>query len=295
MATSRVTHPEDLLEAFALDALEPDEEQTVLDHIEDCLQCAALVEDNLLTSAELAYTVPAQAPPGHLRTRILAAVELSEPETPRVSVTARRPSRGWAGVYSSLGSRWARVLMPVTAVAAVAVVAIAIAFNVQISGQMDDMKAENNLLREEMDQSRATAAAQLALASDSVSQMQGSLQLLQTTLAQPGNQSVLMDPMQPNSQARGVLVMSGEGDMGVIMASHLDPLEAGSAYHVWFMQGENRMWAGDMDVDENGWGTLALDMENSLSQFDTVQLTRGPLSLGSVGIAGDIVLEAVLP
>ncbi len=295
MTTSRVTHPEDLLEAFALDALEPDEEQVVLDHIEDCLECAGLVEDYLLTSAALACSVPVQPVPEWLRGSVLASIESSEPEATRVSVTSRRPSPSWAGAYSALGKRWARLLMPVTAVAAAAVVAVVIALNVQISGQMDDMAAENNLLRQEADQSRATATAQLALASDAVSQMQGSLQLLQTTLAQPGNQSLLMDPAQSDSQARGVLVMSAEGDMGVIMASRLEPVEAGSAYHVWLMQNGERTWAGDMDVDENGWGTLALDMEDSLSQFDAVQLTRGPLSLASAGIVSNIVLEAALP
>ena len=36
MTTNNATHPYDLLEAFALDALEADEEQTVLEHIEGC-------------------------------------------------------------------------------------------------------------------------------------------------------------------------------------------------------------------------------------------------------------------
>lgn len=295
MTTSRVTHPEDLLEAFALDALEPGEEQTVLDHIENCLQCAGLVEDHLLTAAALAYSVPVQPVPERLRGRVLDSIESSEPEDIRVPVTSRRPPRGWAGVYSALGGRWARLLMPVTAVASVVMVAVVITLNIQISGQMGDMQAENDLLRQEAAQSRATAVAQVALASDAVSQMQGSLQLLQTTLAQPGNQSLLMYPMQPDSQARGVMVMSPESDMCIIMASNLEPAEAGSAYHVWLMQNGERTWAGDMDVDENGWGTLALDTGDSLAQFDTVQLTRGPLSLASVGIAGDIMLEAALP
>lgn len=295
MTTSRATHPDGLLEAFALDALEPDEEQTVLDHLEHCLECAAIVDGHLRTATALAYAAPAHTPPERVRTTLLASIELSEPSPQRVLVSNRRPPRGWAGVYSALGSRWARLLMPATAVAAVAVVALAIAFNVQISGQMDDMKAENTSLREEMGQNQATATAQLALTSDTLSQMQGNLQLLQNTLAQPGNQSLVMNPMEANSRAHGVLALSGDGTMGVIMASDLDPLEEGYGYHVWLMQGGERTWAGDMEVDERGWGTIALDMGNSLSQFNTVQLSRGPLTLASVGIVGDIVLEAALP
>ena len=295
MTTNNATHPYDLLEAFALDALEADEEQTVLEHIEGCSGCASVIDDHLLTATALAFTAPPQAPPERLRARLLTSVELSRPEPQRASMSQRRPSRGWAGAYSALGRRWARLLLPVTAVTAVAVIAVVIALNVQISGQMDEMKAENNLLREEMGQNEAAAAAQLALASDAVTQMQGNLQLLQNTLAQPGNRSMAMNPMQPDSQARGVMVVSGDGSMGVIMASDLEPLEGDSAYHVWLMQGAQRTLAGHMDVDENGWGTIALDMRDSLSQFDAVQLSRAPLTLVSVGLVGDIVLEASLP
>ena len=295
MTTNNATHPYNLLEAFALDALEADEEQAVLEHIEGCLECASVIDGHLLTAAALAFTAPSQAPPERVRTNLLASVELPQPELQRVSLSQRRPSRGWAGTYSALGKRWARLLTPVTAVAAVAVVAVVIALNVQISGQMDEMQAENNLLREEMGQNQATATAQLALASDTVTQIQGSLHLLQNTLAQPGNRSLPMNPMQPNSPARGVIVLSGDGNMGVIMASELEPLEGDSAYHVWLMRGQERVRVGNMDVDENGWGTVPLHMDNSLSQFDTVQLSRAPLALASVGIVGDIVLEASLP
>ena len=295
MATNSQTHPHDLLEAFALDALDADEEQTVLDHIEGCLECASVIEEHLQTATALAFTAPHFAPPERVRASLLAAVDLSQPEAERVSVPRRRPSRGWGGAYSGLGRRWARALMPVGAVAAVAVVAVVIALNLQISGQMDEVQTENNLLRRELGQNEAAAAAQLASASDTVAQMQGNLQLLQHTLAQSDNQSLVMNPMLAGSDAWGVLVFSGDGTMGVIMASELEPLEEGHGYHVWLMEGGQRTWAGDMQVDEHGWGAIALDMSSSMTDFDTVQLSRGPLALAAVGITGDIVLEVSLP
>ena len=294
MTTNSRTHPYDLLEAFALDALDADEEQTVIEHIEGCFECASAIDEHLQTATALAFTAPSLAPPERVRAGLLAAVDLSQPDSQRVSVS-RRPSRGWTGAFSASASRWARLLMPVTAVAAVVVVAVVVALNVQISGEMDEMKAENNLLREEMGQNEAAASAQLALASDTMAQMQGNLQLLQNTLAQSDDQSLVMNPMQPDSDAWGVLVFSGDGTMGVIMASELEPLAEGDAYHVWLMDEGQRTWAGDMQVDEHGWGAIALDMSGSMTGFDTVQLTRAPLALASVGIAGDIVLEASLP
>ncbi len=295
MTTNSQTHPYDLLEAFALDTLDADEEQTVIEHIEDCLECALTIDEHLQTATALAFTAPSLAPPERVRAGLLAAVDLSQPETQRVSVSKRRPLRGWTGAFSASTSRWVRLLMPITAVAAVTVVAVVIALNVQISGEMDEMMAENNLLREEIGQNEAAASAQLALASDTVAQMQGNLQLLQNTLAQSDDQSLVMNPMQPDSDAWGVLVFSGDGTMGVVMASELEPLEEGHAYHVWLMDEGQRTWAGDMQVDEHGWGAIALDMSGSMTGFDTVQLSRAPLALASVGIAGEIVLEASLP
>ena len=292
MTANSPAHPHDLLEAFALDALDADEEAAVLQHVEDCFDCASVVDGHLLTAAALARAAPPQGPPERVRTALMASVELSGPPPQKVSVSPPRPSRGWAGLYSALGRRWARFLMPV---AAVAVIAVAIAFNVQVSGRMDDVKQENNLLREEMGQNRATSTAQLALASDTVTQMQGSLQLLQNTLAQPGNRSLTMNSMQPGSPAKGVLVMSSDGKACVVLASELEPPEDGSAYHVWFTRGGEGTWGGGMEVDEYGWGTIALEMDDSMAQMDTVQLRRGPLALASVGVVGDIVLEVSLP
>ena len=125
--------------------------------------------------------------------------------------------------------------------------------------------------------------------------MQGNLQLLQHTLAQSDDQSLVMNPMQPDSDAWGVLVFSDDGTMGVIMASELEPLGEGFAYHVWLMDEGQRTWAGDMQVDEHGWGAIALDMSSSMADVDAVQLSRAPMALASVGVAGDIVLEASLP
>ena len=295
MTTIRTTHPEDLLEAFALDALEPEEEETVLEHLEQCSQCSGLVADYLRTATALADMVPAAEPPERVRIGLLASIEPPQEAAADITAIPRREPRNWSGIYSGIGSRWGRLLMPVTAGAAVVVAAFLIAINVQITGERDDMMAKNSQLQESLDESRATATTQLTLASEAISQMQGDLQFLQSTLAQPGTQSLTMDPMQPNSEAWGVLALSGDGTMAVVMASELEPLTEGLAYHVWLMDGGKRTWAGDMIVDEHGWGAVALDMSTSASAFETVQVSRAPLTLGSAGIVGDIVLQVSLP
>ncbi len=289
---------EDLLEAFALDALEPEEEQTVLDHLEDCTQCSVLVADYLSTAAVLASTVPSASPSEQLRTSLMEAIEPIEPvqeQAPAAPISARRHPQSWSRAFSVMGRRWPRVLMPVTALAAVAIAAFLITENVQMTGEMDGMMAKNAELQETLAESRATATAQLSQASNAVTQMQGDLQFLKNTLAQPGNQSLSMETMQPGSGSHGVLVLAGDTSAAVIMASGLESLQEDAAYHVWLMERGQRTWAGNMEVDENGWGTMAFAMGAGGSQFDSVQISRAPLTLAAAGIVGEIVLEVALP
>ena len=295
MITNSAIHPEDLLEAYALDALEPEEEQTVLDHLEECLQCSAVVSDYLRAAAALAFTVQAVEPPEQVRIRLMESIEPPQVYVQSIAAPERRAPRSWTGVYTRIGNRWGRLLMPVTAVAAVAVAAFLITVNVQLNGEMNDVMAKNSELQKTLNESRVAAAAQLALADSTISQMQGDLQFLRNTLAQPGNQSLVMNSMQAESQSQGVLHLSGDMSSAIIIASELQPLDGEAAYHVWLMQKGQRLWAGNMEVDEGGFGTMIVAVNDTLSQFDSVQLSRAPLTLASVGIVGDIVLEVALP
>ena len=297
MTTSSTTHPEDLLEAFALDALEPEEEQSVLDHLEGCMRCSGLAAEYLETGAVLASTVSQASPSAELQARLMEAIE-PEPvpvSAPAAPVTVSRQPQSWSRVFSGMGRRWSRALMPVTALAAVAIAAFLITENVQMTGEMDGMMAENVQLQESLNESRATAEAQLAQASNAIIQMQGDLQFLKNTLAQPGNQSLSMDTMQPGGGSHGVLVLAGDKSAAVIMASGLEAVQEDAAYHVWMMERGQRTWAGSMEVDENGWGTMAFALTSGSSEIDAVQISRAPLTLAAAGIVGDVVLEVALP
>ncbi len=271
-------HPFGLLEAFALDALEPDEEQAVIDHVEWCARCDVIVTENLRAANALAQIMPQQAPPEGLWDRINASIEPSAPLAVRpVSVSHRHPPRSWARVSSVLSNRWGRLLTPAAATLAVALIAVTVALNVQIAGDLDDMQLENNQLRARLDQNLATTTV-LARSSDTVTQMQGSLQRWQQTsyaLAQPGNQTLEMIPARPGVESQGVLVISEGGGAGLLMVSGLMPPQPDSVYHVWLTYGGQRHWAGEMDVDERGWGTMPLNPPDSLLDYDSVQLSRG--------------------
>ena len=279
MTTNNSTyqHPFDLLEAFALDALEPAEEQAVADHVERCETCSEIVEDNWRVLGSMAESIPAVAPPAGLRSRVMDSIDQPPVETQRVSVSRRRPARSWSRVTWVSSSRLVRQLGPVAAVLALVVVAFSVVINFQMSGEMDDVQSENLQLRQQLDQSMATTSA-LARTSDTVSHMQGNLQRWQETsyaLAQPGNRELVLSPAHPDVDSTGVVVLSEDGREAILMASDLDPLTPDSVYHVWLTKGGQWYWGGELDVDDNGWGTMPINAQESLQQYDTLQISRG--------------------
>ena len=64
-------HVDDLADAYALGALEPDEVDAVERHLEGCEDCRALVEQARRSADQLLQAVPAVTPPPSLRDRLM--------------------------------------------------------------------------------------------------------------------------------------------------------------------------------------------------------------------------------
>ncbi len=312
MTTNNATarHPFDLLEAFALDALDPKEEQSVADHVEWCEACSTIVGDNLRVLDAMAASLPEVAPPAELRTRVLDSIDPQPPAIRTVSVSPRRISRSWSRVTWVSRSRLAGLLTPAIAVLAIVAIVVTMTLNIQTSGQMDHMQSDNTLLRRQLDESRATTTA-LARSSNEVSQVQGNLQRWQETsfaLAQPGNQTLVLNPASPGVDSHGVMVLSEDGKEAMLMASDLAPPQPDSVYHVWLTRNGQWHWAGELDVDARGWGTMPMSSPDSLLQYDTVQISRGmgvvaamaapegstERARATASMVGDMVLVAAL-
>jgi anti-sigma-K factor RskA len=67
-------HVDDLIDAYALGALEPDEVALVERHLPTCDACRALLEQARAVSDGLLLAVPTAAPPASLRARILTRI-----------------------------------------------------------------------------------------------------------------------------------------------------------------------------------------------------------------------------
>src|SRR6185503_10977829 len=72
---------DELAVAWALSALDPEDEERFAEHLPGCTRCTATVRESLYTVADLAYALPDEAPPPSLKSRLMAAVA-AEPRTP---------------------------------------------------------------------------------------------------------------------------------------------------------------------------------------------------------------------
>ena len=286
-------HPEDMLEAFALDALDLEEELIVQDHLDNCDQCSDIVDRFQATAAELAGLVQVQGPPAGLLARVMQAISREEPPpliapAPQI-VPQLVPSFGDRLIDSKL----VRMLVPLGASVAMVLVVVAVTMNVRISNEVDDLKRENESLQTSLNSNLATMTAQISEASVAKSEVMETVFKLQQAsyeLAQPDNVSLELNPPSAGSSSQGILLVSRDGSRGVIMVSGMNPPSPSTDYHVWLMRGRDKLWVGKISVDAHGWGTVSLKLPESIMAFEKVELTAS----GAAGPQSDMVLEGNL-
>ena len=286
-------HPQELLEAFALDALDRSDEERVQDHLDNCGQCNEVVGNYRETAAELALAVIPQEPPPSLQARLMQAVAREEPAAPAVLEPRLVPPLG----DRLIDSRLARVLVPMAASVAMVLVVLAVAMNVRTSGQLDDLKKENASLQAQLDTNMATTTAQMAAAADAESEVMESVLKLQQAsyeLAQPDNMSLELRSPYAGSRSQGILLVSSDGSRGVIMVAGMEPPSPSTGYHIWLMRGHDKVWAGKLDVDSRGWGTVLLQLREPIMGFEKVELTSSadssaPQPERDMVLVGDLV------
>ena len=261
-----------MLEAFALNLLDQAEEEQVQDHLDGCFQCSDVVARYQETAASLAQLVSPHEPPPGLRGRLMQAVLREEPEATPTLAPQLVPALG----DRLIDSRWFRVLVPTAASVAMILVVLAVALNVRISAQVDDLKQENSSLLALFDANMATTTAQMnAAAANETRVMESVLKLQQASfeLAQPDNLALELHSPYAGSRSQGILLVSSDGSRGVLMVAGMEPPSASTSYHIWLMRGQDKVWAGKVEVDSRGWGTLLLQLREPIMGFEKVEMT----------------------
>lgn len=92
--------------AYAADALDDEERRFFERHLDECEACTREVAELQATTARLGAAV-AQTPPPELRARVLAEIERTRQDAPRVQARGTAPA--------SRRARWSRLAVPVAA------------------------------------------------------------------------------------------------------------------------------------------------------------------------------------
>ena len=137
-------HPDERLDAYALDALDKEEAAQVEFHLSGCPRCRSAVAELQRAVAHLGQSVGRLEPPHALRLRLMEALD-------PVGASAE-PIRD---VSRSGGFRAPalRVLVPMAAAAVVILFTLAVLMNLRLSGRLESVELENSALTAQVAQS----------------------------------------------------------------------------------------------------------------------------------------------
>jgi anti-sigma-K factor RskA len=90
-------------------------------------------------------------------------------------------------------------------------------------------------------------------------------------------------------QATGMLVMSADGEDGVLVVDHLPQLRPEQQYQLWLIQDGQRTSGGVFSVNEEGYGSLMISSPQPINSFNAVGITIEPAG-GSPGPTGKKVM-----
>jgi anti-sigma-K factor RskA len=244
----------DLLVAYALGALEPEEMERVGALLAARPELRALLAELRATAGLLPYGLPESAPPPELRQRVL---DHAVGRSARVAAPAR-PSGGLRGLLFALGG-----------LAAVALLALAMTFSQLGAARMELARLQNQL---------AASEQQLA-----------ALQIERSELAQALAGAERIGSL---SGAGGQATVLQADDGALLVAAQLPPLAADQVYQLWLIGGDGAPQSGGVfTVDGSGFGVIALGPGAPAGV--TLAVTAEPAP-GSPGPTTDILVQGQL-
>ena len=249
-------HVDDLIDLYALGALEPGEQRVVDSHIQECARCRALVDERRRLVALLAWTPEQRAPRPGLEQNIRRRIE----DLQRQGRRELPPPRRWL----SLGSWWPGSSRWVGLAAAALALLLLAGWNVRLQRQLTTLSAQ-------------------------VARQQELVDILHA----PDVRLITMAPQPAAPQARGTLIINPDSTDAYLVAAGLPRLPDDRVYQLWLSAGEERTNAGLFRGDEQGEATLRIRSPEPLAQYSGCGITVEPAG-GSPRPTGDRVLRSDL-
>ena len=242
----------ELIEAYALDALQAEERRLVERHLAACQECQRLLDDYYEVLAQLpdllAVATPERLSPG-VKGELLQKLEKSrtpvstpspENQQRRFPPLSRRPKRRlWQG--------------------ATAAFAILLLFFLVWNIQLNVALARERALRAE------------------VAGIVGQQELVLEVIDSEQTERLVLLPPSETSDAYGKIFTRADMPYVVAMAARLTPPPTGEAYHLWLNRRTTTELAGIMVLDDDGFGMLIYEAGQNGPTYDAAELTLQPI------------------
>lgn len=236
----RDEHVDDLIDLYALGALEPDEQSAVDEHLDECSRCRALLAQAKELVLLLAWTPDQQNPPPALRGRVMRRVRQLQ------HLDGDNNAPWWQRLVADLQRSTSRVAFGFATAAVVVALALGTR-SVQLQRQVTQLQAQVREQQQVVDVLRGADSQLVAL---------------KTQPGAPAGQAhLLLDP----TQTRAFLVTSG-----------LQQLPASQTYQLWLIGGSTPVSMGTFAVNGSGVATILVNADRPLAQFDAVGVSVEP-------------------
>ncbi len=259
----------ELIRSYLLADIDESETALLESHLESCPSCRLLLEGDGETVARLAFSVPQQKAPPHVKNRLVGRIESEE-----------RPRRFLALIRDSWSSYLEDVLRSLSAhsgkIALAGVTAAIVLGGAWFNDRLHDASSE-----------------QPALALDAeADELEPRYDTLPMSSSQGASVNVLSG-VGPGESARGVLVASRASNRVLLLVVDLPPLPYGMVYQVWLIKDSRVHGAGWFTVDSTGYGQTVIIPVAPFREFDAVGITIEPRG-GSIDPTGVSVLSGGL-
>ena len=192
----------DLLDAYALGAVDPDTAYRLEGHVAGCAECSEELSKSRRTASLLVLSVPLRRAPDRLRRRVMTSAQKNDAGDARPRLLDRL-RLSWRPAAAGLGT------------AGIAAVLVASLLQVQLS----DLRGDKNQL-----------AQQLTAASTEIEQQRQIVAVLSAS----DSEKVPMNAAALRTQAESVYNWSRDSAAGFIVCSNFPTPPAGYVYQVWF-------------------------------------------------------------
>jgi len=244
-----LNHPssEDL-SSYALQALDPNEAQSVAEHLLTCQECRQQLKAYSAVADGLLFAVPPKTPPAQLRSSLEARIAAGRP-------VAAPPRRGFRfSIFQAALGAAVVVLLAVTA---------------YLAYQVNDLKQQQQALLQLLQQN-------------------------QTSLALISQLGVSVIPLQTN-QVAGNIVISPDGQNGVLFVHGLSPLDPNHTYQVWLIPASGSpQSAGVFQVPQNqSTSYLSIRSPVPIQDFSNIGITVEPSGGSQAPTTEPILLDNI--